>query len=306
MTDTDPDLIARLYPFQDRAGTAFALIASEANRSRAYLPLQLDPRERQYGHRERESTEPLEGHEDPEDEACLELRFSHGPRTHHGFVFGCGQDSDVVLPSSVPTISFHHFALTFDSYYRLIVKDLGSRNGIEVTYGKQGKGRRSNFSWIVGGDPYLDDNIEIVIHVASHLKFRVVVPQQDMLSHAYINKVEWFLQGTADAEGLFGQLDLRSRPQTQSASGAHTPGSDPITVSRKVGEGAFGVVFRIWDVGTGTTYALKQPSQKAIRESRVEVRAWQKEARLLEQLSHVSLPYLIPVMLHNFSLISLN
>jgi hypothetical protein len=41
-------------------------------------------------------------------------------------------------------ISFHHFALTFDEQNRFIVKDLGSFCGTEVTYDKQGQGKRSD------------------------------------------------------------------------------------------------------------------------------------------------------------------
>jgi hypothetical protein len=59
-------------------------------------------------------------------------------------------------------------------------------------------------------------------------------------------------------------------------------------VKVRLGEGAFGVVSRVWDVSTGYAYALKEPSDKAIRTGMVDFKAWQKEAENLSRISHVS------------------
>ncbi|KAL2255514.1 hypothetical protein VTK26DRAFT_3205 [Humicola hyalothermophila] len=43
-------------------------------------------------------------------------------------------------------VQTHHGPLTFDDHCRPIVKDRGSSSETEVTYDKQGKGRRNDFA----------------------------------------------------------------------------------------------------------------------------------------------------------------
>ena len=286
---TDTDLIARLYPSDD--GFDYASETIELNSSR-YVPrhprpslaLQLD----QYSRRNRQPTQEPEDHGDKlGNKACLELRFSHGPQTRHGFVLGTDPFSDIVL-LNVPGISFHHLTITFDLHNRPIVQDLGSLHGTEVTYGNEGKGVRSDFVWIVGGHRVPQKKESIVIKIHKDFKFLMVVYYHEITSPQYIDNVNRFRQGATDAVRLVDRLDLRSRPHTEYVSGAHTPGSGPIHLKKKVGEGAFGVVTHCWDVSTGVEYALKEPSEKAIKRNRVDVNAWKKEARIMRQISHVS------------------
>jgi hypothetical protein len=288
----DTDLIACLCPFG--GGYALNVIDRIENRSRRvkpqlFLPPPPPPIRTPHSRRDRAPTEPLGEGETPAYlySPCLQLTFSHGPQTDCGFVFGWDPDCDIVLPQ-ISGISFHHCALTFDKHNRPILRDLGSLNGTAVTYDNEGKGFRSKFHWIIGGHNVPNEKNEIVIDLQEHLKFQIVVSHHDITSQLYIDNVSWFRQGTARAENLLGRLGLRSRPETERASGARTPGTGPILLRRKLGEGAFGVVTHIWDVSTGAEYALKEPSEKAIKRNKVDKEAWRKEADVMRRITHVS------------------
>lgn len=248
----------------------------------------LAPRLDRYTRRDRQPTQEPEDHGEKLDhKACLELRFSHGPQTRHGLVLGSDPLSDIVL-LNVPGISFHHLAITFDQHNRPIVQDLGSLHGTEVTYDSEGKGVRSDFVWIIGGHDVPRKKQSIIIKIHKDFKFLLVVYHHEITSEQYIDSVNGFRQGTSDADHLFDRLDLRSRPQTERTSRTHTPGSGPIHLRKKLGQGAFGVVNHCWDVSTGDEYALKEPSEKAIKKNKVDVSAWKKEARVMGRISHVS------------------
>lgn len=152
MQDTeDTDLIARVYPYQDNSGFDYAKEAIEAigatGESSRYRPPLVAPPERpktRLSRKARESTEPLQTHEAHLDELpYLKLRFSDGPRTSWGLVFGTDHTtSDIVLPLDMG-VSRRHFALTYknsgfdDGCHRLVVRDLGSKfenTDIEQTY----------------------------------------------------------------------------------------------------------------------------------------------------------------------------
>jgi hypothetical protein len=83
-------------------------------------------------------------------------------------------------------ISFHHFALTFDKQNRLIIKDLGLFCGTEVIYDKQGRGKRSDFVWIIGGQEIPEKKESVIINVNGYLKFQIVVPHHDIISQQYV------------------------------------------------------------------------------------------------------------------------
>lgn len=297
----DADLIACLYPVEDNYGHARKAI-KKLNKLR-YVPAQLPQSEVQYGRRDRAPTQvSLWCGANPLD--CLpriELRFSQPPKTSHGFVFGWDVNSDIVLPW-IQGISFHHFALTFDEQNRLIVKDLGSFSGTEVTYDRKGQGKRSNFVWIIGGHKTPKGMTSIVINVHDTLKFQIVVSDHEIQSAQYVDNINRFRQGAASMDNLVSQIHLRSRPQTELASGAETPGTDPIVLKRELGRGAFGVVSYIWDVSTGEEHALKEPSVEAIRAGKVKYDAWKNEARIMGQISHVSSAKLLSTFYSNISL----
>ncbi|KAJ2897316.1 DNA damage response protein kinase DUN1 [Zalerion maritima] len=187
------------------------------------------------GYATRASTEPPEKDYDLDELPYLELKFSHIPRTSSGLVFGTDPNtSDIVLPGG-QGLSRRHFALTYknkfdDGYYRLIVRDLGS---------------------IYGTVPH------------KHLKFRIVVACHNLTSPVYIDNIERFRRGAANAEDLLGGLGLQSGPETERNSGAHTPVTRPILLPLGwIANGGFGVISRHWNISTGEEYAYKQLSGK--------------------------------------------
>lgn len=211
MATPDTDLIACLYP----VGPTADRLSNGLNGQSRYIPMAPGwPR----------SSPSLDPFDCPDSPGRLEFRFSHGPQTPRGFIFGRSEDCDVVLPHS-PGLSSHHFALTFDEHDRLIIKDLGSRNGTEVTHDGQGKGKHSDFVWVVGGDETQVPATYIVVNVLDRYRFRMVVPWRDTFSQRYINNIHSFLQKPADA-----RLDLRSRSPTGLASGAHAPATAGMNV----------------------------------------------------------------------------
>ncbi|KJZ69149.1 hypothetical protein HIM_11467 [Hirsutella minnesotensis 3608] len=278
----DADLIACVYPCADIDRKASKAI----EKSSRYVPPRLQCPRTRYGRRDRESTRSPERPNMPAYHylPCLELRFSDIPRTSRGIVFGCDPNSDVVLPD-IPSISYHHFSLTFDKERRLIVRDWGSFVGTEVTYDNEGQGLRSNFRWIVGGHEVPQGKKSIIITVHETISFQIVIALHDIRSRAYIDKVNQFCRGTAAAEDLLDDLNFPDRG-TERPTGAHTPVTEEIHLRKKLGEGSFGVVTHIWNVSDGSEYAIKEPPAKAIRKQKINVDTWIKEAGIMEPLSH--------------------
>ncbi|KAL1858358.1 hypothetical protein VTK73DRAFT_7839 [Phialemonium thermophilum] len=285
----DTDLIGRLYVITKHLESSQAVM--EANETRYVPPRRI--KQPMVGRTESDPTppeSPSETVQDCFDGGCLELRFSHGPQTPYGFVFGSHPNCDVVLPHYT---SSHHFALTFDEQGRLIVKDLGSLNGTEVTYNGQGRGKRRDFVWIVGGHSFLHNEKRILITLSRDFSLQIVAAYHNITSPEYIDHVKRFRLGAADADNLLGRLDLRSRLQTGVASGARALGSDAITLQEVLGEGSFGVVRRFWNVSTAAECAVKQPSENAIRMGRVSIHEWKQEARIMAQISHAHIVKLV-------------
>lgn len=279
----DLDLIARLY----LSGSVDEWISEEIKTSSVYPPVSARPqRSSQRDYTRRQSTEPPEGsvpfhHHKP----CIEIRFSNIPRSRHGVVFGSDPRSDIAVFS--PGISYHHFTLTFDDVGRFIVKDWGSRFGTEVTYDEQGKGKRSDFHWIVGGDDVPMSMDRIVINLTGTVRFQIVMAHHDMKSPVYMDKVNRFKQGIASAENLFHDLDLPA--ETGRPTGMHTPGTGEIHLRKQLGQGTFGRVTHVWNVRTGEEYAIKEPTAKALRKGKVDANAWENEAHVMSLISHVGM-----------------
>lgn len=289
------NVIARVYagPHDNKRRASTAIKASKR-----YVVTHYEEEDTvQYGRYDRAATEL------PDDDNAtahldmphLEIKFSDIPRTSHGIVFGCDPDSDVVLPN-LKGISKHHFSLTFDDANRLIVRDWGSLLGTEVTYDGDGRGIRSNFRWIVGGDQNPEEKTTILIKIHRTVEFQVVAAHHNVDSPEYIAKVRQFRQGTATAEDLFRDLDVPQRPDTELPTGSHTPGRGEIHLRKEIGEGSYGVVTHFWNVSDGSEYALKEPTARAIRKRQVNYDEWRKEARLMGQISHVRMspPAAIP------------
>ncbi|GAP92494.1 putative protein kinase [Rosellinia necatrix] len=287
----DTDLIACVYPYKD---LAFGYARKAIEDSPRYMPPRHPRQVPQETHQirgARESTEPPEnpGDDDnPDTLPYIELRFSAGPRTSSGFVFGKDSDtSDIVLPT-IAHISRRHFALTYknkfaDGCHRLIVRDLGSTGGTIVTYDDGGsKLRRSKFDWIIDGFDVLDRTKMFIIQPHESLKFQVIVNRHDISSPTYVDNVERFRRGVAGAEDLFGVLDIQTGPVTERHSRVHTPVKNPILLPQGwIAQGGFGAVSRHWDVSTGQEYARKQPIGKTYNR-----KTWEKEIDIMRSISH--------------------
>lgn len=287
------DLIARVYSYGDFKKKILETIETSSR----YVFPEVQPPEPRPPYRcgERQLTEPPEDPSIAEHayEPYIEVKLSDIPRSSHGIVFGTDPDSDVVLPNW-KGIGYRHFTLTFDEANRLIVRDWGSLLGTEVTYEGYGRGKRSNFQWIVGGHKRLKDMTEILINVGvGHVQFQIVTAYYDVSLPTYTDRVTRFRKGIATAEGLFNDISIPNRPETERPTGAHTPGTGAIHLKKRVGEGSYGVVDYFWNVSTGEEYALKKPSEKARRKGMVNIDAWRQEAFIMGMISrppHVCAP----------------
>ncbi|EFZ01095.2 protein kinase [Metarhizium robertsii ARSEF 23] len=306
------DLIARVYPVSDTHGCAKEAITT----SQYCVPPPLSdgqPKEVQCGREDREATEPPEEVDATASEydgrPFIEIRFSKIPRSSHGVVFGCNRKSDVVLPN-LPCLSHFHFSLTFDERRQFIVKDLGSLIGTEVTYDTKGTGTRRNFTWIIGGNEKAHQQGKIIIKIHKTVQFEIVAFEHDIDSQSYIDKVERFCQGSATAEGLLDGLNIPLRPDTQFATGAHTPGEGPIYLREMIGQGGFGVVTYYWDVSTGHEIVVKRPRddmvrmflRKGVNSAKTEAALadargkWRREANNMKNLIHPNIVRLLRVI----------
>ncbi|KAH6614512.1 kinase-like domain-containing protein, partial [Chaetomium sp. MPI-SDFR-AT-0129] len=300
----DTDLIARVYPYaeKDREEVPEATLKAFKTSSGCFDPLAQLSERRSASRRERESTAPRDTQNGPVLDTLpyVELRLSDTPRFRSGFVFGCDPNSDVVLPND-SYVGHHHFSLTFDDKKRLIVKDWGSLNGTEVTYGKQGHGERSAFQWILGGHdiPFKAQPIVVIAPARPPVRLQIVVVPNDVASPAYIDKVDRFLQSTATAtEDLLSSLDIANRRVTEQPTGARILETGPIHLRKRLGEGSFASVTHYWDVSTGEEYALKKPSKKAVRKRRVRVESWKNEAYIMNLIQH---PHVVKLLKSDFT-----
>ncbi|KAI0113737.1 hypothetical protein GGR51DRAFT_546936 [Nemania sp. FL0031] len=269
----DIDTIAYLYPAVSPQGwTNSSWIIDENSNSPRYIPGKLK--------RSPSAVAWPIGSNVLDYQACLKIDLSQIPKTSLGLVAGCDPQADIVLPQE-PGISFHHFSLTFDSDYRLIVRDLGSRTGTSVIYGLQDAGPRSNFQWIIGGDKNLKDQGSIIIKPVEDVQFKIITNEYNIDSKAFQAKVDKFRAGTSNLEDTLE--DLAFRPPTQLPTGTHTPAEKEVFLKRKIGEGGFAVVYHAWNVRTGDVSALKEPLGEL---SKSHVKAWKNEALLMGRVSH--------------------
>ncbi|EGX94716.1 protein kinase [Cordyceps militaris CM01] len=218
----------------------------------------------------------------------IRISFNHVPKTSHGLVFGCGKQCDVVLPDE-RSISAHHFSITFDEQYRLIVRDLNSTAGTEVIFGKDvghisAKFPRRNFQWLVEGSCRMPSS-KVVIRVGLKLSFYLVPETQSMPQTEYKMKVDNFRQGSGTAQALFASINTRLQCQPQPVVGAIASKQDPIYQEMVIGKGAFGRAKYMWNVSTGEEMVLKEP----INESTISpawLQRWKEEAYTMRKLHH--------------------
>lgn len=224
-------------------------------------------------------------------EPYIQLLFDRIPKTRHGVRAGRSDLAELHLLSS--SASNIHFSITFNDDYYLIVRDMESLSGTEVIYDTQGCGRLSDFDWIVGGSDFLDKVDNITIKVTKSLQFRLVVPRHDTSSESYRAKVDRFRAGTADAEQL-NDLDLVGLDRIKTMAPQSPPAPvDAVTIKKSLGSGGFGEVFHVWNVSTGTQYALKQP-KKGMRYTKWR---WEQEVVIMQRNDHVSSPKTVSLLI---------
>ncbi|KAI0198795.1 kinase-like domain-containing protein [Astrocystis sublimbata] len=284
--DDNIDFIARLYPHNDSHQYARkAIEGSSLHIPPTYLPKQ--PPKPIKDRKDRETTEPPEDDEEEDllrQLPCIELKFSHLPRTSLGLMFGTDPRCDVVLPT-IPGASAFQFAFTYknsfsDKLYRLTVRDY-SKHGTCVTYGSKGKVYRTKFDWVVHGFGVPNKSSELVIKVRG-IQFRLFVHRQNLSSPSYIEKVQRFCAGRSDAEHLLDALHFQSLPTTLDPSllTSRNEGRVAIPIDR-LGSGTSGEVVRCWDVSDGMEYALKRPRDGVP----VDQEGWQQEIELMRGLA---------------------
>lgn len=307
MGDNDGDIIAYIYPAVGTIGQQLAQEAIERNKGHpGYTPSRRSHlHDRNALHREnpkacKERNGKKKANEEVQNpleyEACIKVTFSHIPKTRHGLRCGHGEDAELRFDAT-QGIGLYHFALAFDDSYRLIVRDLWSTSGTTVIYGKAERGPWSNFSWIVGGSDFLNEVDSIIVKVHSLLQFQLVVPHHDNQSKLYRDKVDRYRAGCVDVQQIFnlGNVGLASQARTTFPSGIFTSAKRPtkaVTLQKKIGEGSFASVYRVWVVDTGLQYALKKPKEPML----IDRDAWEREAFIMERAKHVSLDGVVFVL----------
>ena len=215
------------------------------------------------------------------------ISFDKLPKTSRGLIFGHNKDSDVKLPYS-PGLSGFHFSISFDDQWRLIVKDLNSTHGTQVTYGDKGKGEglRRNFQWIVDGVDVLSSG-PIVIRVHDKLSFHLVPEKHDMTKREIKAKVDAFRQGSMadqkpDSLDSLVKRQLASlRPET-----SQSPKTGSLYLTGFLGKGGNGMATYRWNVSTGEETVVKKPIRVLDDINRA---LWGQEADIMKKLRHVSL-----------------
>lgn len=310
MNDNDGDIIAYIYPAVGTRGQRQAQKAIERNKG---YPGYTSPRRSHRHDRKRldsgmlstchegngKQTANEEGRDPLEYEACIKVTFNHIPKTRHGLRCGHGEDAEFRL-HSLPGVGLYHFALTFDDNYHLVVRDLWSTSGTTVIYGRAERGPWSNFCWIVGGSDFLDgmgSMSSIIVKVHEQLQFQLVIPRHDIQSKLYREKVDRYRAGCADVKRILslGNVGLSSQIRTTLPSGIFTSAKRPtkaVTLQKKIGEGAFASVYRVWVVDTGLQYALKKPKEPMS----IDRDDWEREAFIMERAKHVSLKRVILIL----------
>lgn len=288
------DLIVKLHPIH--------LLSSDFLAKLEECPHWIKAKGLKLARPEREGTEPLENLATFQQESPrFEFRFNKGPKTSHGFVFGKDQRCDVQLPH-VTGLSGFHFAVTYDLQNRLIIRDLGSMNGMIVRYGiggynlpdrDEGAEVRKNFQWIIGGDDFAAQ--QNIIFTVAHLSFKVEANSYDPASPLAVEHIQQFRKGTADVDGLVGAMSIQGNKTTNIATPTN---NGPLEVRRPMHKGSHVIVHRLWNATTGEIHVEKEPDMDELdrkfdgekRENQLrQFRSdWRYEASILQNIGHVS------------------
>ena len=96
------------------------------------------------------------------------------------------------------------------------------------------------------------------------------------------------LTGSARVRRIRKIASADSTCAVRQRSGADALETGPVLLRKKLGEGGFRVITHVWNVSTGDEYALKEPSEKAIEENRVDIDGWEREADIIKRFPHVN------------------
>ncbi|KAG9250830.1 kinase-like domain-containing protein [Emericellopsis atlantica] len=192
------------------------------------------------------------GGEDSIDENLIEnldglvLLFSHGAKTGAGIVLGHSDSSDVVLRER-KGVSRSHVALTFNDQNMLVARDMGSSGGTRVVYKDEKLPRVKGSEWLIQGPSIVKDQLP-VLDIADKMQFKVVLPQHDVESADYIQRVARFRLGTAGPESIMGNFGISSGSSTQLPTGQQSPSAvETMFFEQVVGRGGFGTVTYAWN-----------------------------------------------------------
>lgn len=296
MDDVDlDDVILYLLPHKGEGfdGAAFATSMPE-NKLRFVAARHNLPKHCSIRQQEREGTELPVEYGLLENTNCLVVRFSHGARTRVGVVAGCAANTDLTF-QNIPGISKFHLAFTFDDMNIPIARDLGSTGGTMVTYNGEQRERLSNYDWPLIG-PSITNGKSPILNITDLVQFKVIVPDRDITSLEYMDKVKKFRVGTADPENLFASIIIQSAQVTRLPTGQQTPStgsrSSPMLYKELLGKGTFGVVKYIWNVTTREEYVIKRPLPKLIKSGNFDEKSWREEAEIMRNISHVRIDVL--------------
>lgn len=276
--------IARIYAWPPGNKLANATIARS---SLAVMPEQRQPSTIRFGRHERPTTpissSPPKQRWGQAEEPYIQITLDVIPKTSYGIVFGCDLQNDVVLPD-VCGVSGHHFSITFDDKKRLILRDLNSTSGTEVTYGDTAEGFRSDFTWIVGGVSQTRDR-NIIVSVGTKIQFRIVSETSTVADAEFSAGVDRLLLGSVTGAGLFDSITARLLSPAGLTGAGNAAKQDAVYVEKYLSSGTFGTVTYLWNVSTGQEMVLKEPN--CGRVSAGALRDWKHEAEIMKLLRHV-------------------
>lgn len=292
MSDTNVFAILRPYDTKDRARNAFRLQENAHCNSKAAECIAEGPT---IGSRE---PTPARSSSPEINYDCIILRLDKPPKDpSKGWQFGTNpRVSDVLLGHRGTTnISGRHFYITITEQLRVELHE-NSRFGTAVGYnGKVKDLVLKDDKWLLSFEPAAKNPwYEVVIHVPDQhgLSFKIEFPNHSIGGQEYLENLSAFVEESRKAlpsvSGLVSGLGLDSNPSTAPLSGqSHNPSKRPIYFDdEEIGNGAFGHVWRVFDLREGHVYAAKYFTPQDSKKSDLE--AIRNEVKIMKENPHVS------------------
>lgn len=281
MADSDPSLIVRLTPLNERTRSAW----KDPHNTAFYVHPSFqgfEPREAP----SREAT-PFSDDIDAQDkradsESEIRLTLNRYPKElTQGYVFGkdkrfcdiyCGEWSRAF------NISGQTFSIAVNKKGQVVLKYLTPKSVISVQYGNQEPGVRAKSTWIL----FRSCKNGIIVNVAERLEFRVIVPKHDTFGEDYKNACCEYVTNVESAVAAMPNLTMDSQPVTADPSRMQTPNTNRFYYrckEREIGRGTYGKVYLVYDASTGEEYAGKEFHSDQVNYG---------EGQILAQQDHVS------------------